>query len=94
MTASMEKFSGFCPVVVMAATVVFCTVGVVTVNVVSCGCTCAALGGAAVAPDGTLLAAIAHPGAAPGARWDQPATRWPNMRADEPPRSTVVTLAR
>ena len=54
----------------------------------------AALGGAAVAPDGTLLAAIAHPGAAPGARWDQPATRWPNMRADEPPRSTVVTLAR
>ena len=38
MIASMEKFSGFCPVVVMAATVVFCTVGVLTVKVVSCGC--------------------------------------------------------
>jgi hypothetical protein len=46
------------------------------------------------APDGTLLAAIAHPGATPGASFAQPASRWPNMRADEPPRSTVVTLAR
>ena len=54
----------------------------------------AALGGALPAPDGTLLAAIAHPGATPGASWAQPATRWPNMRPDEPPRSTVVTLAR
>jgi secreted PhoX family phosphatase len=54
----------------------------------------AALGGAVAAPDGALLAAVAHPGAAPGASFAQPATRWPNMRAGEPPRSTVVTLAR
>jgi secreted PhoX family phosphatase len=54
----------------------------------------AALGGAVAAADGALLAAIAHPGAAPGANFAQPATRWPTMRADEPPRSTVVTLAR
>ncbi|MBR0670860.1 phosphatase, partial [Roseomonas soli] len=54
----------------------------------------AALGGAGVAPDGTVLAAVAHPGATPGARWDAPATRWPNMRPEEPPRSTVVTLTR
>ena len=54
----------------------------------------AALGGAAAAPDGALVAAIAHPGATPGASWAQPATRWPGMRADEPPRSSIVTLAR
>jgi hypothetical protein len=54
----------------------------------------AALGGAAAAPDGALLAAVAHPGAAPGATFAQPATRWPNLRPGEPPRSTVVTLAR
>ncbi|BDG71528.1 PhoX family protein [Roseomonas fluvialis] len=54
----------------------------------------AAIGGALPAPDGTLLAAIAHPGAAPGASFAQPATRWPNLRPGEPPRSTVVTLAR
>lgn len=54
----------------------------------------AAAGGAAVAPDGTVLAAIAHPGATPGATWAQPATRWPNMQPDEPPRSTIVTLLR
>lgn len=54
----------------------------------------AALGGAGAAPDGTVLAAIAHPGAAPGAGWDAPATRWPNMQPGEPPRSTVVTLTR
>jgi secreted PhoX family phosphatase len=53
-----------------------------------------ALGGALPAPDGTLLAAVAHPGATPGASWAQPATRWPNLRTDEPPRSTIVTLAR
>jgi hypothetical protein len=54
----------------------------------------AALGGALAAPDGSLLAAIAHPGATPGAGFAQPATRWPNMRPDEPPRSTIVTLRR
>lgn len=54
----------------------------------------AAVGGAVAAPDGALLAAVAHPGRVRGASWDTPATRWPNMRPDEPPRSTVVTLAR
>lgn len=54
----------------------------------------AAAAGAAVAADGTLFAAVAHPGAAPGATWQNPATRWPNLRPDEPPRSMVVTLTR
>jgi secreted PhoX family phosphatase len=54
----------------------------------------AAAAGAAVTTDGTVLAAVAHPGAAPGASWAAPATRWPNLRPDEPPRSMVVTLAR
>lgn len=54
----------------------------------------AAASGAAVAADGTLIAAVAHPGAAPGATWAAPATRWPNLQPDEPPRSMVVTLAR
>jgi hypothetical protein len=54
----------------------------------------AAMGGAALVPDGTLLAAVAHPGATAGASWDAPATRWPSLRPEEPSRSTVVTLAR
>lgn len=54
----------------------------------------AALGGAAVADDGTILAAVAHPGATPGATWDNPGTRWPTLRPGMPPRSTVITLAR
>jgi secreted PhoX family phosphatase len=53
-----------------------------------------AIGGAAEAPDGVLLAAVAHPGAAPGASWERPATRWPEQRDDTPPRSAIVTLAR
>ena len=53
MMASIEKLSGFCPVVVMAATVVFCTAGVVTVNVVSCGCVWAAGGAATSSPAAT-----------------------------------------
>jgi len=54
----------------------------------------AAIGGVAVAEDGTIFAAVAHPGAVPGASWDHPATRWPTLRPDEPPRSTIVTLSR
>lgn len=54
----------------------------------------AAASGAAVAADGTLLVAVAHPGAAAGASWADPATRWPSFRANEPPRSTVMILAR
>ncbi len=53
-----------------------------------------AIGGAAAAPDGSILAAIAHPGAAPGASFDQPATRWPQLDPRLPPRSSVVTLER
>jgi len=53
-----------------------------------------ALGGAAAAPDGSILAAIAHPGATPAANWAQPATRWPQLDPRLPPRSAVVTLAR
>ncbi len=53
-----------------------------------------AIGGAAAAPDGSILAAIAHPGAAPGAGFEQPATRWPQLDPRMPPRSAVVTLAR
>lgn len=52
-----------------------------------------AIGGAVAAPGGALLAAIAHPGATLGATWDRPATRWPNMRPEEPPRSAIVSLA-
>lgn len=54
----------------------------------------AAAAGAAVAADGTIIAAVAHPGATPGATWAAPATRWPNMQPNEPPRSMIVTLAR
>ncbi|MBW6396541.1 DUF839 domain-containing protein [Roseomonas sp. HJA6] len=54
----------------------------------------AAASGAAVTADGTLLAAVAHPGATPGANWANPATRWPAFRADEPPRSTIMLLGR
>lgn len=54
----------------------------------------AAASGAAVTADGTVLAAVAHPGAAPGAGWANPATRWPSFRPEEPPRSTVMLLSR
>jgi secreted PhoX family phosphatase len=53
-----------------------------------------ALGGAAAAPDGSILAAIAHPGAASGASFEQPATRWPQLDPRLPPRSSIVTLVR
>jgi secreted PhoX family phosphatase len=54
----------------------------------------AAAAGAAVAPDGTIFAAAAHPGAVPGASWAAPATRWPGFDAQEPPRSAVLILSR
>lgn len=53
----------------------------------------AAIGGAACA-DGTLFAAVRHPGAEPGASFDRPGTRWPGFRPDLPPQSTVVSLVR
>ena len=72
MIASIEKLSGFCPVVVIAATVVFCTVGVLTVKVVSCGCAGAAAGGAEPALLGLFrlrarLAGVPDGGLLPGA---------------------------
>lgn len=55
----------------------------------------AAMGGVAVTPDGTtLLSAVRHPGATPGASFDRPATRWPSLLANMPPQTTIVTLTR
>lgn len=53
-----------------------------------------AASGAAVTSDGTLLAAVAHPGATRGASWVNPATRWPAFQDGVPPRSTVMLLSR
>ena len=39
----------------------------------------AAIGGA-VSVDGTLLVAVRHPGAEPGASFDHPGTDWPGLR--------------
>jgi secreted PhoX family phosphatase len=55
----------------------------------------ALMGGAALTPDGAaLLSAVRHPGATPGASFDRPATRWPSLRPDMPPQTTIVTLTR
>ncbi|MCO6416906.1 DUF839 domain-containing protein [Siccirubricoccus sp. KC 17139] len=53
----------------------------------------AAVGGAAVSPDGgTIFTGVRHPGAVPGARFTRPGTRWPDFRAGVPPRSAVIGL--
>ncbi|PHK96694.1 phosphatase [Pseudoroseomonas rhizosphaerae] len=55
----------------------------------------AALGGAAMSPDGTALFALARtPGAEPGASHARPGTRWPGFRPDEPPRSALLSITR
>lgn len=55
----------------------------------------AAIGGAALTPDGEMLfAAVRHPGAEPGASFDRPATRWPQFEPGMPPRTTLVGLRR
>ena len=55
----------------------------------------ALMGGVAITPDGTtLLSAVRHPGATPGASFDHPATRWPSLLPNMPPQTTIVTLAR
>lgn len=53
------------------------------------------IGGAAVTPDGeALFAAVRHPGAEPGARYERPATRWPSFVPGMPPRTTLIGLVR
>ncbi|WP_160000364.1 PhoX family phosphatase [Roseomonas sp. 18066] len=55
----------------------------------------AAIGGAAMSPDGlALFALVRTPGAEPGASFDRPGTRWPAFDPAIPPRSTLVTLLR
>ena len=55
----------------------------------------AAIGGAAVSPDGTaLFAMVRTPGAEPGASWDRPGTTWPAFDAAVPPRTALVTFSR
>jgi secreted PhoX family phosphatase len=53
-----------------------------------------AMGGVAFTPDGrSVLTAVRHPGDTPGASFDRPATRWPTLRPDMPPQSTVIGLS-
>jgi hypothetical protein len=55
----------------------------------------AAIGSAALTPDGEILfAAARHPGAEPGASFERPSTRWPQFQPGLPPRSTLVSLTR
>jgi uncharacterized protein len=54
-----------------------------------------AIGGAAFTPDGEVLfAAVRHPGAEPGARFERPGTRWPEFAPGVPPRSALLGLQR
>jgi secreted PhoX family phosphatase len=55
----------------------------------------AAIGGAAFdAHTGTVFGMVRHPGATPTASFDAPATRWPTLRPDTPPQSTVIGLVK
>jgi secreted PhoX family phosphatase len=54
----------------------------------------ALIGGVAFSPDNSLaFAAVRHPGATAEASFAYPATRWPTLRPDMPPQTTVVGLA-
>jgi len=54
----------------------------------------AAIGGAAFDPGTkTIFSMVRHPGATAGATFDNPATRWPTLRPDMPPQSTLIALA-
>jgi secreted PhoX family phosphatase len=53
------------------------------------------IGGAVPTPSGdALLVMVRHPGAAPGASFDQPATRWPAFDPRLPPRAALLSLTR
>lgn len=52
-----------------------------------------AIGGAAFDPAGRTVFTVArHPGATPQADFAHPTTRWPTVRPDMPPQTTVVSL--
>ncbi len=54
----------------------------------------AALGGCAFdAGTRTIFAAVRHPGATPGASFDNPATRWPTLSRALPPQTTLIALS-
>jgi len=44
--------------------------------------------------DQTLFLAIQHPGEDPGSTFETPSTRWPDFRADMPPRPSVIVVTR
>lgn len=53
----------------------------------------AASGGVAFnAATKTAFGAVRHPGATPTASFDHPATRWPTLRPDMPPQTTIIGL--
>ncbi len=53
----------------------------------------AAAGGAAFdANSKTAFGAVRHPGATPGASFDNPATRWPTLQPNMPPQTTIIGL--
>lgn len=53
----------------------------------------AAAGGIAFdAATKTAFGAVRHPGATPGSSFANPATRWPTLRADMPPQTTIISL--
>lgn len=53
----------------------------------------AAAGGAAFdAASKTAFGAVRHPGATPGASFAKPATRWPTLKPNMPPQTTIIGL--
>ena len=55
----------------------------------------AGIGGVAPSPDGaTLFVMVRTPGAEPGADFERPVTRWPELRPGAAPRSTMIAIAR